>query len=50
MNDNTIIAKIKTIQDLEGEEWRPIRDSNVYFVSNLGRVKSKNKHSMIILT
>ena len=50
MNDNTIIAKIRTIQDLEGEEWRPIRGSNVYFVSNLGRVKSKNKHSMIILT
>lgn len=45
MNDNKIIfAEIKTLDNLEGEEWRPIRNSLVYFVSNYGRVKSKNKH------
>jgi len=50
-DDNKILfAKIKTLNDLEGEEWRPIRNSKVYFVSNLGRVKSKNKHSMKILS
>lgn len=27
MNDNKIIfAEIKTLDNLEGEEWRPIRD------------------------
>lgn len=51
MNDNKIIfAEIKTLDNLEGEEWRPIRNSLVYFVSNYGRVKSKNKHQMKILS
>lgn len=50
MNDSTIIfAKIKTLDDLEGEEWKSIRGSKHYFVSNLGRVKSNNKHCMKIL-
>ena len=45
MNDKkTIFAEIMTLENLEGEEWRPIRNSKVYFVSNYGRVKSKNKH------
>ncbi len=50
MNENTtIFAKIKTLDDLEGEVWKPIRNSQHYFVSNLGRVKSNNKHSMKVL-
>lgn len=48
-NDNIVFAKIKTLEDLEGEIWRPIRNSNHYFISNLGRVKSNNKHPMKIL-
>lgn len=44
MNDNEIIfAKIKTLDDLEGEEWRNVRNHKHYFVSNYGRVKSDNK-------
>ena len=50
MDDTIIIALIKSIEDLDGEEWRPIRGSLVYFVSNRGRVKSRNKHQMKILT
>ena len=50
MNDNEIIfAKIKTLDDLEGEEWRKVRNHKHYFVSNYGRVKSDNKHPMKIL-
>ena len=50
MNDNEIIfAKIKTLDDLEGEEWRNVRNHKHYFVSNYGRVKSDNKHPMKIL-
>lgn len=42
MNDNEIIfAKIKTLDDLEGEEWRNVRNHKHYFVSNYGRVKRK---------
>ena len=32
MSDNTA--------DLEGEIWKPVYDSTVYFVSNMGRLKS----------
>ena len=50
MNDTVIIfAKIMTLDDLEGEEWRPVRNSKHYWVSSLGRVKSNNKHAMKIL-
>ena len=50
MNDNEIIfAYIKTLDDLEGEEWRNVRNHKHYFISNLGRAKSNNKHSMKIL-
>jgi len=50
MNDNNkIFATIKTLENLEGEEWRPIQGNLYYFVSNLGRVKSRNKHQMKIL-
>lgn len=50
MNDNEIIfAKIKTLDDLEGEEWRNVRNHKHYFISNLGRAKSDNKHPMKIL-
>lgn len=44
-----IIAQNKSLEDLNGEEWRPVRQSLVYFVSNLGRVKSRNQHQMKIL-
>lgn len=51
MNDNnTIFALNKSLDDLEGEEWRAIRNSLVYYVSNYGRVKSRNKHQMKILS
>lgn len=32
-----------TIPKKDGEEWRPIENSNDYFVSNIGRVRKKNK-------
>lgn len=51
MNDDDIIfAEIKTLDDLDGEEWRAVRNSLVYYVSNYGRVKSRNKHKMKILS
>ena len=50
MNDRDIIfAKIKTLDDIEGEEWRNVRNHKHYFISNLGRAKSNNKHPMKIL-
>ncbi len=48
-DDKTIFARIKTLDDLEGEEWRNIRNNKFYSISNLGRVKSNNKHPMKIL-
>ena len=27
-------------EQLENEEWRPIEENPIYFVSNLGRIKS----------
>ena len=49
MDDSKNFAKNKSLEDLEGEEWKPIRQSKVYFISNLGRAKSKNRHQMKIL-
>lgn len=31
---------IDLIEDLDGEQWKPIDDTGKYFISNLGRVKS----------
>ena len=45
MNDSKeVFANNKSLEDLEGEVWKPIRNSKVYFISNYGRVKSKNHH------
>ena len=49
MDDRENFAKNKSLEDLEGEVWKPIRQSRVYFISNYGRVKSKNNHQMMIL-
>lgn len=50
MNDSKeVFANNKSLEDLEGEVWKPIRNSKVYFISNYGRVKSKNHHQMMIL-
>ena len=43
MNDNrTIFAKNKTLDDLEGEEWRNVRQNQYYYIS-------RNHHQMKIL-
>ena len=50
MNDNKeLIAENKSLEDLEGEQWVAVRNSKHYFVSNLGRVRSNNKHAMKVL-
>lgn len=42
---------VDNIQDLEGEEWREIEDTNgLYFISSLGRCKSLFGYESIILT
>lgn len=39
-----------TIEDLEGEEWKPIKDTdNYYWISSKGRCKSKKKYKAILL-
>ncbi len=41
-DDKIIFAKIKTLDDLEGEEWRNVRNHKHYFISNLS--KSISRH------
>ena len=38
-----------TIEDLPGEEWKPIDSKGYYFISSLGRVKSYRKREAKIL-
>lgn len=39
-----------SIEDLEGEVWQPIEDTNnMYYVSNKGRVKSRAAYKAILL-
>lgn len=39
-----------TIENIEGEEWKEIEDTNgCYYISNKGRIKSLNKYEAIIL-
>lgn len=41
---------IDDIENLQGEEWRAIEDTNeLYFVSNYGRIKSLQDYKAIIL-
>ena len=40
----------RRIEDLEGEVWKPIRDSKRYLVSNKGRVKSLTRQKPLILS
>ena len=41
---------LDTIENLQGEEWKPIDNTNgKYFISNCGRVKSYCGYSAIIL-
>ena len=39
----------RDINDLEGEVWKPIRDSKSYYISNKGRVKSLTRKKPLIL-
>lgn len=41
---------IDTIEDLEGELWKPIDSRSKYYISNLGRVKSYQKKEAKLLT
>ena len=45
-----IFALNKSLEDLDGEEWRNVRNNQFYYISNLGRAKSRNCHQMIILS
>ena len=43
--------KINTIEDLEREIWKPIKDHNKYMISNYGRVKAiRNKKEKLCKT
>ena len=40
---------IDNIQSIDNEEWRPIKGSNEYFISNFARVKSYKRYESILL-
>lgn len=40
---------IDNIQNLKGEEWKPLANNDKYFVSNYGRIKSYCGYNAIIL-
>lgn len=39
LDEETLQTIQNTIEDIEGEEWRPVKGWNLYLVSNMGRVK-----------
>lgn len=41
---------IDNIQDLPGEEWKPLEFNNKYLVSNKGRIKSLCRYESMLLT